>query len=55
MTPADLTAWREANSLSQSELARLLGVDHATVWRWEHGKTAVPPFLHLALKALSPA
>jgi transcriptional regulator with XRE-family HTH domain len=52
MTADDLIQWRTANSLSQSELARLLGVDHATVWRWEHNRTAVPPFLHLALKSL---
>lgn len=52
MTPADLAAWRETNGLSQSDLARALGVDHSTVWRWEHGRGDIPPFLHLALKAL---
>ena len=53
MTPAAIARWRLNNTMTQSELARLLGVDHSTVWRWEHSKTDIPPFLHLALKAIS--
>jgi DNA-binding transcriptional regulator YiaG len=53
MTAADLIAWREANSLGQSELARLLGVRHSTIFRWETGRSAIPPFLGLALSALN--
>lgn len=29
---------REELKISQSELARRLGVNHSTVWKWEHGK-----------------
>jgi transcriptional regulator with XRE-family HTH domain len=52
MTPADLQAWRTSAGLSQAGLAALLGVNVMTVSRWERGLRSIPPFLHLALKAL---
>jgi DNA-binding XRE family transcriptional regulator len=52
MTPEDLQAWRREQSLSQARLATLLGVDVMTVSRWERGLREIPPFLHLALRAL---
>jgi DNA-binding transcriptional regulator YiaG len=50
---ADLKAWREQQSLSQEDLAELLGVHWMTVSRWEVVKHEIPPFLHLALETLS--
>jgi DNA-binding transcriptional regulator YiaG len=29
---------REELNITQSELARRLGVNHSTVWKWEHNK-----------------
>ncbi len=47
-----LQKWRIRNGYSQGDLARALGVIKLTVTRWENGKRDIPPFLHLALKAL---
>ncbi len=52
MRPDELQAWRSRNSYSQSQLAKVLGVDVMTVSRWERGVCEVPPFLHLALAHL---
>lgn len=52
MTPTELRAWRKQAGLSQAGLASLLGVDVMTVSRWERGEREIPPFLHLALRAL---
>jgi DNA-binding transcriptional regulator YiaG len=38
MEPAELTRRREALGLSRAELADLIGVNSATVWRWEEGR-----------------
>jgi transcriptional regulator with XRE-family HTH domain len=35
----NLKEWREARNLTQSQLARLLGVETLTVSRWERGAT----------------
>ena len=40
---SELRAWREKRGLSQSSLARMLGVDHNNVWRWESGRHKVLP------------
>ena len=53
MTPADLQTWRKEAGFSQSGLAAVLGVDVMTVSRWERGTREIPPFLHLALRALA--
>jgi transcriptional regulator with XRE-family HTH domain len=39
-------------NLKQDELAKLLGVDHNTVSRWELGNVSIPPYLILALKQI---
>jgi transcriptional regulator with XRE-family HTH domain len=53
MSPADLVAARERMGLTQARLAELLGVQRLAVVRWENGQRAIPPYLHLALKALN--
>lgn len=55
ITPAALRAWRETHGLSQYRLAKLLGVNNATVTRWEAGEMEIgnPVLLSLALEALS--
>ena len=35
MTGPALTTWREQHPLSVAQLAHLLGVQRAIVWRWE--------------------
>lgn len=52
MTPRALNNWRNGQGHTQERLATLLHVDPATVARWETGRTAIPPFLPLALKGL---
>lgn len=52
MKPKELKAWRAKNGYSQSQLARVLGVDTMTVSRWETGLREPPSFLHLALAHL---
>ena len=52
MTPAALTAWREARSLTRPQLAALLGVSREGVWLWEKGSRPIPPMLPWALKGL---
>jgi transcriptional regulator with XRE-family HTH domain len=53
MTPADLTARREQLGYSQHELARRLGVNQASISRWESGRQPIPAWLPLALEALA--
>ena len=51
----DLKAWREAHGLTQSQLARLLGVESVTISRWERGavrRGAPGELLELALAEL---
>jgi transcriptional regulator with XRE-family HTH domain len=52
MTAIDMITWREQRGWSQTALARALGVHLSTIFRWETGRSAIPPFLALALKAL---
>lgn len=48
----DITAFRQAYGLTQSDLAAKLGVDQATISRLETGKLAVNKRTLLALEAL---
>ena len=54
VTGEDLRRWREARGLTQTALARALGVEHNTVYRWEVGLRSPPAgrVLDLALTAL---
>ena len=52
MTKDELKTWRADNGYSQAKLAKALGVASMTVTRWEMGIRSIPPYLHLALKAL---
>ena len=52
MTPDEFIAVRTALGLSQAGMAEALGVDQATVSRWETGKTRIPPPVELALATL---
>jgi DNA-binding XRE family transcriptional regulator len=52
LKPSDLVKWRKKNGYSQITLGKALGVITITVYRWEKGMRAIPPFLHLALKYL---
>lgn len=52
LQPNEVRAWRKAHSLTQVQLAKLLGVQWLAVQRWEAGSRGVPPYLHLALKQL---
>lgn len=53
MAPEDLQTWRRKQDVTQAGLALLLGVDVMTVSRWERGLREIPPYLHLALRALA--
>jgi transcriptional regulator with XRE-family HTH domain len=56
--PQMLIAWRRRHELTQTELARLLGLPQpeaggrVTVTRWERGLSEPAPYLPLALEAL---
>lgn len=45
-----IRAWRESNGLSQSQLARRIGVQPSTVSYWESG-TNLPSAKHLEMLA----
>jgi transcriptional regulator with XRE-family HTH domain len=53
MTPEELITWRKTRRIRRVWLARYLGVTPMTVWRWERGIHAIPPYLHLALDTLT--
>ena len=60
MTPADLIAARASlgtvcglsRPLGKSELARLLGVTHQTLWNWETGRVAIPQAIAMAITGM---
>lgn len=52
MTADELRAVRDDLGYSRTELGAALGVDQATVWRWEQGQRAIPSYLPLALDTL---
>jgi transcriptional regulator with XRE-family HTH domain len=51
-TPEQLRLWREGRGYSQSALARLRGVHHQTVSRWETGEVAILRTVEYALRYL---
>ena len=52
MNAAEFTARRTALGLSQAGIASSLGVDQATISRWEAGKVRIPAAIELALATL---
>jgi transcriptional regulator with XRE-family HTH domain len=48
----ELQQRREALGMSRDELAKALQTTSVSVWRWENGKRAVPPYLSLALETV---
>jgi DNA-binding transcriptional regulator YiaG len=52
MKSDELIAWRDKHNLTQSGLAKMLGVTKACISRWESGHRKIPPFLHITLKCL---
>jgi predicted transcriptional regulator len=52
MTGEDLKNWRKKWTITQVELARMLGTYQETISRWERDKRGIPSHLSLALEAL---
>jgi DNA-binding XRE family transcriptional regulator len=52
MTGEELKSWRQRWKITQGKLAGMIGVHRVTIAKWEAGNRSIPPFLHLALKAL---
>jgi DNA-binding transcriptional regulator YiaG len=53
MSPAEVKAWRTHWRISQTDLAKLLGVNIRTVAHWEAGTAPPPAYLDLALETLA--
>jgi DNA-binding transcriptional regulator YiaG len=54
MTPTEILAARKTLRVSQTVLAKRLGVGRQTLWRWEtgNGRPEQPTLLRLALRYL---
>jgi predicted transcriptional regulator len=52
MIGGDLKMWRRRWSITQVELAKMLGTYQVTIARWETGARKIPFLLPLALEAL---
>jgi transcriptional regulator with XRE-family HTH domain len=52
ITAEKLIKWREQKGWTQSGLANALGVRHSTIFRWETGRSQIPPYMHLTLEGL---
>jgi DNA-binding XRE family transcriptional regulator len=51
---ATLIKWRKRmGDLSQRNAARALGCSPTAFWNWENGTSEVPPYIGLAMAALS--
>ena len=53
MTGNDIKAFRARWGLTQVALAARLGVNHSTVWRWEHDEYPIPARIALALRGIA--
>jgi DNA-binding XRE family transcriptional regulator len=52
MVGSDLKMWRKRWSITQIDLAKMLGTYQVTIARWETGTRKIPFLLPLALEAL---
>lgn len=52
MSPETLLALRTLAGLTQSGLAASLGVHRTTVARWETGRSPIPRWVELAMRAI---
>jgi transcriptional regulator with XRE-family HTH domain len=52
MTPANLVAWMERNSLSKSQTASELGMARSTLDRYLSGSATIPRYIELACDAV---
>jgi predicted transcriptional regulator len=52
MIGGDLKMWRRRWSITQVELAKMLGTYQVTIARWETGARKIPFLLPLALETL---
>jgi len=48
----ELKEFREARTLTQDDLARMLGVAQSTIQNWESGRTSPRPKMALRIRAL---
>ena len=55
LQPEEIREWRKANSLTQGELAKLLGVGSATISRYENGALQDPSHEKLLRLAMNPS
>lgn len=53
MTGNDIKAFRDRWGMTQVALAARLGVNHSTVWRWEHDEYPIPARIALALRGIA--
>lgn len=53
MKASELVAWRRTWMVSRPQLADLLDVHVATLWRWEHDQARIPGMVPLALETLA--
>lgn len=51
-TPEDLQNLRMSRGLSIRGLAKLLQVDKSTIYRWEHGKSAIKQTTWISIQTL---
>jgi len=49
----ELKEFREARTLTQDDLARMMGVAQSTIQNWENGRTSPRPKMALRIRALA--
>jgi DNA-binding XRE family transcriptional regulator len=52
MEKDELKAARKGLGLTQTQLAKALGVSRGTIASWEVGRYTIPPYLALAMKGI---